>query len=258
MKKFRKKPVVIEAIQWTGENVAEVAEFLGLSVRPFRIDTVNGTVEISTLEGTMTASKDDYIIKGVQGEFYPCKPDIFEQTYETVSGDEFITEVNITELLKVAEASEKQYDQVVKQNRDLQAEIKRLKKKNSYLTEHLEIKKVSKIDSCKFWDTYVFNEENPFNKENAYKELADYYFLLQVIPELYMKITGGTLSKTNYFAQSIYEAHEDYLWQVEEKYITCLERVSEELAYLDDNCSTELKELKSAYSKILKIIHEVL
>lgn len=93
MKKFRKKPVVIEAIQWTGENVAEVAEFLGLSVRPFRIDTVNGTVEISTLEGTMTASKDDYIIKGVQGEFYPCKPDIFEQTYETVFGDEFITEV---------------------------------------------------------------------------------------------------------------------------------------------------------------------
>ena len=75
----------------------------------------------------MTASKDDYIIKGVQGEFYPCKPDIFEQTYEIVSGDEFITEVNITELLKVAEASEKQYDQVVKQNRDLQTQL------NAYL-----------------------------------------------------------------------------------------------------------------------------
>lgn len=137
MKKFRKKPVVIEAIQWTGENVAEVAEFLGLSVRPFRIDTVNGTVEISTLEGTMTASKDDYIIKGVQGEFYPCKPDIFEQTYETVSGDEFITEVNITELLKVAEASEKQYDQVVKQNRDLQTQL------NAYLKTLQDIQAIA-------------------------------------------------------------------------------------------------------------------
>ena len=145
MKKFRKKPVVIEAIQWTGENVAEVAEFLGLSVRPFRIDTVNGTVEISTLEGTMTASKYDYIIKGVQGEFYPCKPDIFEQTYETVSADEFITEVNITELLKVAEASEKQYDQVVKQNRDLQTQLNAYKKELTDIKTEIE----NDCEACK-------------------------------------------------------------------------------------------------------------
>lgn len=137
MKKFRKKPVVIEAIQWTGENIVDVAEFMH-SCSGFNINKFTKTVIIETLEGTMSASKDDYIIKGVQGEFYPCKPDIFEQTYETVSGDEFITEVNITELLKVAEASEKQYDQVVKQNRDLQTQLNAYKKELSDIKTQIE------------------------------------------------------------------------------------------------------------------------
>ena len=137
MKKFRKKPVVIEAIQWTGENIVDVTEFMH-SCSGFNINKFTKTVIIETLEGTMSASKDDYIIKGVQGEFYPCKPDIFEQTYETVSGDEFITEVNITELLKVAEASEKQYDQVVKQNRDLQTQLNAYKKELSDIKTQIE------------------------------------------------------------------------------------------------------------------------
>jgi len=137
MKKFRKKPVVIEAIQWTGENIVDVAEFMH-SCSGFNINKFTKTVIIETLEGTMSASKDDYIIKGVKGEFYPCKPDIFEQTYETVSGDEFITEVNITELLKVAEASEKQYDQVVKQNRDLQTQLNAYKKELSDIKTQIE------------------------------------------------------------------------------------------------------------------------
>lgn len=137
MKKFRKKPVVIEAIQWTGENIVDVAEFMH-SCSGFNINKFTKTVIIETLEGTMSASKDDYIIKGVQGEFYPCKPDIFEQTYETVFGDEFITEVNITELLKVAEASEKQYDQVVKQNRDLQTQLNAYKKELSDIKTQIE------------------------------------------------------------------------------------------------------------------------
>lgn len=137
MKKFRKKPVVIEAIQWTGENIVDVAEFMH-SCSGFHINKFTKTVIIETLEGTMSASKDDYIIKGVKGEFYPCKPDIFEQTYETVSGDEFITEVNIAELLKVAEASEKQYDQVVKQNRDLQTQLNAYKKELSDIKTQIE------------------------------------------------------------------------------------------------------------------------
>ena len=79
--KYRKKPVVIDALQWTGTmtNLAEMAAFTNDEV--FVND---GKLEIDTLEGTMTASKGDYIIKGVHGEFYPCKPDIFELTYEKV------------------------------------------------------------------------------------------------------------------------------------------------------------------------------
>jgi hypothetical protein len=78
--KFRKKPVVIEAVQWTGENVTECMNFCPpLLTETYR---ANGTLSIPTLEGKMVATKGDWIIKGVKGEFYPCKPDIFAATYE--------------------------------------------------------------------------------------------------------------------------------------------------------------------------------
>jgi hypothetical protein len=75
--KFRKKPVVIEAVQFTEENYQEVKDFCPALVY---IDTMNGYIK--TLEGVMQASEGDWIIKGVNGEFYPCKPDIFQKTYE--------------------------------------------------------------------------------------------------------------------------------------------------------------------------------
>ena len=81
MEKYRKKPVVIEAVQWTGENVKEVMNFMNW--RNASHDAASG-LTIHTLEGTHYASPGDFIIKGVQGEFYPCKPDIFEKTYEKV------------------------------------------------------------------------------------------------------------------------------------------------------------------------------
>ena len=90
--KYRKKPVVIEAVQWNRWNLQEIKEFVGDSLvyeyydaawevgqAPVRVD-----MKIKTLEGDMQVSVGDYIIKGVNGEFYPCKPDIFEQTYELV------------------------------------------------------------------------------------------------------------------------------------------------------------------------------
>ena len=82
--KYRKKPVVIEAVQFvdTDESILKLSE-LGLD--PVRIDYAdldNPILKIETLEGMMIATEGDYIIKGVQGEFYPCKPDIFEETYE--------------------------------------------------------------------------------------------------------------------------------------------------------------------------------
>lgn len=76
---YRKKPVVVEAVQWTGENHAEMCEFIDPEV--FEIKPKEGLI-IHTLEGDHHASPGDYIIKGVNGEFYPCKPDIFAKTYE--------------------------------------------------------------------------------------------------------------------------------------------------------------------------------
>ena len=91
MPKFRKKPVVIEAIQWTGNNLREIIGFTTLhpSARKWSWEEYENVVrkeglKIFTLEGSLMAGLGDWIIKGVKGEFYPCKPDIFEQTYGPV------------------------------------------------------------------------------------------------------------------------------------------------------------------------------
>jgi hypothetical protein len=76
---FRKKPVVIQAVQFTGDNADEIGHFAGLAAR---IAGRGARLEIQTLEGVMTASPGDWIIRGVKGEFYPCKPDIFDASYE--------------------------------------------------------------------------------------------------------------------------------------------------------------------------------
>lgn len=83
--KYKKKPLIIEAIQFkdTAERIRELSEFMG-GVHVNYKDKNNPYIPIETLEGTMRASVDDYIIKGVNGELYPCKPDIFEKTYEKV------------------------------------------------------------------------------------------------------------------------------------------------------------------------------
>ncbi len=105
--KYRKRPVTIEALQWSGEDhipsINEMKTFLGGSSQDFTEDNKYTIDEptfkmylyrgseyegcglvIKTLEGEMHVSKGDYVIKGVEGEYYPCKPDIFEKTYEKV------------------------------------------------------------------------------------------------------------------------------------------------------------------------------
>ena len=79
--KYRKKPVVIEAIKWTGENLDELRAFVP---EEFRNNKIHQPLGLITLEGVLTISEGDYVIRGVKGEFYPCKPDIFEMTHEKV------------------------------------------------------------------------------------------------------------------------------------------------------------------------------
>lgn len=76
-KKYTKKPVTIEAIQFIGGNFSQIEEFVGGDAE-FR----GGELVIATLEGAMRASPKDWIIKGVKGEFYPCKPEIFAMSYD--------------------------------------------------------------------------------------------------------------------------------------------------------------------------------
>ena len=80
--KFRKKPIEVEAVQWTGtqESIEKIKK-LGSDRE---IACVEGVLFINTLEGLMEAGDKDWIIKGINGEVYPCKPDIFEKTYDVV------------------------------------------------------------------------------------------------------------------------------------------------------------------------------
>ena len=95
IKKYIKKPVQIEAIQLKEDNIIEVFDFLdGANYKEIKSAEEledfsqrmlkQGYIEIKTLEGIMKASFGDYIIKGIKGEFYPCKPDIFQATYKEV------------------------------------------------------------------------------------------------------------------------------------------------------------------------------
>ena len=92
IKQYRKKPVTIEAVQWTGENISEICEFTHKKKSDiFWI----GHLCIETHDGVHLASIGDYIIKGVKGEFYPCKPDVFTQTYEDAEKQPTVDAVNV-------------------------------------------------------------------------------------------------------------------------------------------------------------------
>lgn len=91
MKHYIKKQVQIEAVQFTGENIEEIETFIGKKLSTIEAVNVDTKLIIPTLEGDMKASKGDYIIKGIKGEFYPCKEDIFKNSYDEVKPS-FITE----------------------------------------------------------------------------------------------------------------------------------------------------------------------
>lgn len=80
IKKYKKKPVIVEAVQYKKDNIGECLNFCGNENMIYNPE--DNEYYISTLEGNMKISDGDYIIKGVNGEFYPCKEDIFEKSYE--------------------------------------------------------------------------------------------------------------------------------------------------------------------------------
>lgn len=82
--RYKTKPCEIEAVQWTGQNIKEIMQFT-LDTDNVRIE--DGELVVSTLEGDMKASVGDYIIKGLRGEYYPCKPDVFCKKYEPCEQD---------------------------------------------------------------------------------------------------------------------------------------------------------------------------
>lgn len=86
---YRKKPTEVTAIQYTGKNDLAVADFVGDSGH---VLALSPDWLIHTLEGDMRASPGDFIIRGVAGEFYPCKPDIFAATYEAATVPEWKVE----------------------------------------------------------------------------------------------------------------------------------------------------------------------
>lgn len=93
-RRYRKKPVVIEAMHLTDDTDIDVVTWLEdngvdfLAVAVYGAEDCLSGIDLPTMEGTMRADIGDWIIKGVQGEFYPCKPDIFDATYEEVFDDD--------------------------------------------------------------------------------------------------------------------------------------------------------------------------
>ena len=107
--KYMKKLIIVDAVQWTGNNMEEIKSFLDENGGVYTIN--NNSFIINTLEGNMLASLGDYIIKGIHGEFYPCKPDIFKETYDLVNikvnGKVNITDNNNTKII---------YNKIVRDN----------------------------------------------------------------------------------------------------------------------------------------------
>lgn len=94
---YKKRPVVVEAMQYTTETMAECLQFLKDNEAQYVLAAVEldeVVIKIVTLEGTMTVQNGDYIVKGVHGEFYPCKPDIFKATYDSYQDFKVIDVLN--------------------------------------------------------------------------------------------------------------------------------------------------------------------
>lgn len=149
---FRKKPVVIEAWEFTRKALKDIDSWVRKYHDDIKLVSQYGGdvlyIEIRTLEGTMRAELGDYIIKGVQGEFYPCKPDIFEATYERV--DQMATK----DLSYFVKREHKNTDKVNKRIANKSKEIEKILKQQ----EKVILDRIDKFYQD-FGDTYGVSEE---------------------------------------------------------------------------------------------------
>lgn len=143
MKNYRKKAVVIQAIQWDGTEqhaieIASIEDFEGM------LDYGTGKFDgfyIETLEGRMQVSPKDYVIKGLKGEFYPCKPEIFELSYDSV------------------DAPESFLDRMVKEKADLAEKVSKLKdfiENNPKFDELTNINRILLINQFNAMELYMY------------------------------------------------------------------------------------------------------
>ena len=115
MAKYRKKPVIIEAVKVL-ETINKIRnhEKIPKWFNSDNLQIIGNKVIVSTLEGLMIANEDDYIIKGVNGELYPCKPDIFEKTYELVGDQMNLLEHYIEKILSVVDVT-KEWEEYIQE-----------------------------------------------------------------------------------------------------------------------------------------------
>lgn len=119
--KYRKKPVVIDAFKWTGDvNQTEDPNWIVEAIKDGRIyfeghGTENVLMRIDTLEGVMAANRGDFIIRGVKGEIYPCKPDIFKATYEEVNKPSLLLKMKPSDIDEVIEKFSRKIEERLKE-----------------------------------------------------------------------------------------------------------------------------------------------
>lgn len=145
--KYRKKPIVIDAYHLKSELLTDIYSFFGVSLsdefKPFYF--VDNKIIIKTLEGDMSATKGDYIIKGIKGEFYPCKADIFEATYEKyeVAVENKNSDTKKEEIFAVMVEGRQTPSKIYSEQCDAENEAKRLALKERLTT--YTVKAVSKF-----------------------------------------------------------------------------------------------------------------
>ena len=184
----------------------------------------------------------------------------YEEANERLEVDNREIRRKLDEWEKELQSNERIINKLIKQVDSYKQENIELKEKNEQLENKLQLRMASDKESDAYWDS-IFDEDYPFNKENAYKELCDYYFVLNQLPEIYLYITGGRLSKTTYFASSVKEAFDDAIQHYYDKIddleysIEQYKQALEEIRVISDNYNLTVNKRRE---QIANKINEVL